>query len=589
MKILVTSLLIICIIYGTGCTALECQQPNVILILTDDQGYGEVGAHGNESIRTPHMDALYHEGIRLTDFHVNNVCSPSRAAIMTGKYSTSVGVWHTLGGKNLLHIEEKTMADIFRENSYNTCMVGKWHLGDNYPYRPEDRGFDQVFRIGGGSLGQVADYWGNGLWDGHYWNGKEWIQTEGYCTDVQFEAAIEFIERAGEKPFFLYLATTAPHAPIGAAPEYVEPYLEMGLNKEVSSFYGMVSNIDENLGLLRSYLKEKGLEKNTLLIFMSDNGSACAKKDSTIFNAGMRGKKGSDYDGGHRVPCFIYWPEGKVSGGRSVTQLTAHIDLLPTLVEACGLTVPENSRFDGINILPILRETRREWPERVLVTEGKVNDREKLFGSSCVMSDRWRLVSGTGLFDIQNDPGQRQALNNPGKYEEMRQHYLKWHSSVGATFDDEYWFIYSDSLSSTPYVTMDLLPDGVNEKPKSVWNQSAVKKGNPDRGQWNIEFPREGIYTFQLCRLPLEPEKMNNSKRNIKELQIMGASLNIDGAQVAASKTINNGQARLKADVTKGKHRISAKFRNNDAGNFSAYYLYIYPGTLNQKTKQCGK
>ncbi|MCP4312434.1 MAG: arylsulfatase [Bacteroidetes bacterium] len=575
MKTLVTSLIIICTIYSSGCTALENQPPNVIIVLTDDQGYGEVGALGNKSIHTPQMDALYHEGIRLTDFHVNNVCSPSRAAIMTGKYSTSVGVWHTLGGKNILHIEEKTMADIFRENSYKTYMVGKWHLGDNYPYRPEDRGFDKVFRIGGGSLGQVADYWENGLWDGHYWNGRDWIQTEGYCTDVQFEAAKNFIDKAGDDPFFLYLATTAPHAPIGAAPEYVEPYLEMGFSKEVSNFYGMVSNIDENLGRLRSFLKEKGMDRNTLLIFLSDNGSACAKKDSTIYNAGMRGKKGSDYEGGHRVPCFFYWPEGKVSGGRSVTQLTAHIDLLPTLVEACGLTLPENSRFDGINILPMLQENLSEWPGRVLVTEGKVNNREKLFSSSCVMSERWRLVSGTGLYDIETDPGQRQILNNPEKTEEMRQLYMNWHGGVSEAFDDEYWFLYSDEHSSTPFVTMDLLPVGINEKPKSVWNQSAVKKGIPDRGVWNIEFQGEGTYTFHLCRLPLEAEKVNNEKGNIREVQITGASLEIDGEQVATSKTIKNGQVKLKAEVTKGRHRISANFRNEDTGNFSTYYLYI--------------
>lgn len=560
---------------SAGCISPLPDPPNVILILTDDQGYGEVAAHGNKSIQTPHMDALYHEGIRLTDFHVNNVCSPSRAAIMTGKYSTSVGVWHTLGGKNLLDIEEKTMADIFRENHYNTFMVGKWHLGDNYPYRPEDRGFDEVFRIGGGSLGQVADYWGNGLWDGHYWNAREWVQTKGYCTDVQFDAAMEFINKAGDDPFFLYLATTAPHAPIGAAPEYVEPYLEMGFNKEVSNFYGMVSNIDENLGRLRSFLQEKGMDKNTLLIFLSDNGSACAKKDSTIYNAGMRGKKGSDYEGGHRVPCFMYWPEGKLSGGRSVTSLTAHIDLLPTLVDACELTVPENSRFDGINILPMLQGNPRKWPVRVIVSEGKVNNRVKLFSSSCVMSNSWRLVSGTTLFNIQTDPGQRRALDNPGKYEEMRQAYIKWHSRVSESFSEEYWFLYADSLSSTPYVTMDLLPSDINQKPKSVWNQAGVKKGIPDQGVWNIDFPCKDRYTFRLCRLPLEAEKVNNKKANIKEMQISGASLVIDGEEVASSETIKNGQVKLNADVTKGRHRISANFREKDAKKFSAYYLYI--------------
>jgi arylsulfatase A-like enzyme len=561
---------------SAGCRSQSAyEKPNVIIILTDDQGYGEVGAHGNELIRTPHMDDLYHEGVRLTDFHVNNVCSPSRAAIMTGKYSTSVGVWHTLGGRSLLDIDEETMADIFKDNAYKTCMVGKWHLGDNYPYRPEDRGFDEVLRIGGGSLGQIADYWGNGLWDGHYWNGTEWILKEGYCTDVQFGAAIDFIDRTGEEPFFIYLATTAPHSPIGAAAEYVDPYLEMGLSKEVSNFYGMVTSIDENLGRLRSYLQEKDLDKNTILIFMSDNGSACAKKDTSIYNAGMRGKKGSDYEGGHRVPCFIYWPYGKLIGGRSLTQLTAHIDLLPTLAEACNLTAQDEVRFDGINILPALKDPNHKLLHRAIVSEGKVNDREKLFKSSCVISDQWRLVSGTELFDIEDDPAQKQPVHDETKTDEMRSHYMNWHSSVSNVFEDEYYFIYSDEHSSTPFVTMDLLPDGINEKPKSVWNQSAVKKGIMDRGVWNIDFPEAGIYTFRLCRFPDEAALSQGEKMKMSDMNIHSAYIVIDGEVLAESDKIDNGQAKIKVNMSEGKHKIAANFTDKYNNSFSAYCLYI--------------
>lgn len=551
------------------------EKPNVIIILTDDQGYGEVGAHGNQYIRTPNMDKLYRQGVRLTDFHVNNVCSPSRAALMTGKYSASVGVWHTLGGYNNLNVEETTIADVFESNNYNTYMVGKWHLGDNYPYRPEDRGFDEVFRIGGGSLGQVADYWENGLWDGHYWDGNEWVKSDGYCTDVQFDAAIDFIEKSGDEPFFLYLATTAPHSPIGAAPEYVDPYFKMGFNKEVANFYGMVTNIDDNLGRLRTYLQEKGLEENTLIIFMSDNGSACAKKDTSIFNSGMRGKKGSDYEGGHRVPCFLYWPKGGVTGGKSATQLTAHIDLLPTLVEACDLSMSEDIEFDGVNILPVLQNPKTEWPGRVLVTEGKVNDREKLYKSSCVISDNWRLVSGTELYDIHTDPGQKKSLNDQEKINELKENYQLWHSGVNSAFDKEYWFIFSDSLFTTPFVTMDLLPDGKNKKRKSVWNQSAVKKGVYDRGVWNIEFPESGTYTFLLTRLPEEAKSVTDSKKKIKELEIVSASVNVDNKLIATSNEISNGKVKLEVELPAGKHKISANFVNSEGETFSAYYLYI--------------
>jgi len=575
MRILISILAFVSLL-SSGCKSQSVhEKPNVIIILTDDQGYGEVGAHGNAFIRTPHMDELYNEGVRLTDFHVNNVCSPSRAAIMTGKYSSSVGVWHTLGGNNILNIAEKTMADVFNENNYSTYMVGKWHLGDNYPYRPEDRGFDQVLRIGGGSLGQVADYWDNGLWDGHYWNGKEWILMEGYCTDIQFDAAIDFIDQTGEEPFFLYLATAAPHSPIGAAPEYVDSYLEMGFSKEVANFYGMVTNIDKNLGSLRLYLNEKGIEDNTILIFMSDNGSACAKKDSTIFNAGMRGKKGSDYEGGHRVPCFIYWPDGKLMGGGSLTPITAHIDLLPTLVEACNLTASDEIGFDGINILPALQDTNHKLPDRTIITEGKVNDREKLFKSSCVILDNWRLVSGTELFDINNDPAQEHTIENQDKSDELREQYLNWHNRVSGVFEEEYCFIYSDSFSSTPFVTMDLLPDGFNVKPKSVWNQSAVKKGVYDLGVWNIEFLEEGLYTFRLCRLPGEAFDSSNDKKKSKDLEIVSASVSIDGQKYAESTDYVDGQFTMEVNVSKGKHKVSANFIDKNGLYFSAYYLYI--------------
>ncbi len=566
---------VICLASGIWFSVMAQDKPNVIIVLTDDQGYGEVAAHGNEFIRTPHLDELHDEGVRLTDFHVNNVCSPSRAAIMTGKYATSVGVWHTIGGTNILNIEEKTMADVFRENDYKTYMVGKWHLGDNYPYRPEDRGFDEVLRIGGGSLGQVADYWENGLWDGHYWNGNEWVMKEGYCTDVQFDAALNFIDRAGETPFFLHLATTAPHSPIGAAPEYVEPYLEMGLSKGVANFYGMVTSIDENMGRLRAYLSKKNLEENTILIFMSDNGSACAKKDTSIFNAGMRGKKGSDYEGGHRVPCFVYWPGGDVEGGKSLTQLTAHLDILPTLIEACDLSIEENIQFDGESILTLLRDTQIELPDRVIVSEGKVNDREKLYNSSCVMNANWRLVSGSELYDMQSDPGQKKAIDDKARVEEMREQYMNWHSKVSEAFDHEYCFVYSDSASSVPFVTMDLLPDGKKNKPKSVWNQSAVKKGVYDRGVWNIEFPEDDTYTFQLSRVPIEAENTSYDSKKLKNMNITGASVTIDGVLIASSEGITDDQVKLEAKVSKGQHKISANFRNNKKESFSAYYLYI--------------
>lgn len=559
-----------------GETERHTAMPNVILIVTDDQGYGEVGANGNSSIHTPNMDELYMEGVRLEDFHVNNVCAPSRAALMTGKNAASVGVWHTLGGRNILSKEESTMGDHFKENGYKTCMVGKWHLGDNYPYRPEDRGFEEVFRIGGGSLGQVADYWNNGLWDGHYWDGERWVQTEGYCTDVQFDAAIEFIERSGSNPFFLYLATTAPHSPVGADQEYVAPYLKKGFDKKVAEFYGMVTNIDKNLGRLRSHLRKKSLAENTILIFMSDNGSACGKKDPDIFNGGMRGKKGSDYEGGHRVPCFFYWPDGGINGGRSIHELTAHIDLLPTLAEACKLQIPDTVNFEGINLLPFLAQNKQagEWPERYLVTEGKVNNREKIFSSSCVMQEEWRLVAGEELYNIHLDPSQVNRTDDPGKTEEMKKKYLDWHNQVSISFKEEYCFQYHEDSDHIPYVSMDLLPfENKNQVMKTVWNQGGVKKGMKNTGYWNVAFPEEGTYQFVISRIPYEA--IASPEQNLKEMDLIRASVWIDGEIRASTNLIEKEKTAIDLKLEKGRHKIAALLENTQGETFSAYYLYI--------------
>ena len=237
------------------------QQPNVILINVDDQGYGDLGCTGNPIIQTPHIDQLYNESVRFTDYHVNAVCAPSRAALMAGQNAAKVGVWHTLGGNEIVRADVTLMPEYFKRGGYSTMMVGKWHIGDNFPFRPEDRGFDQVYRIGGGNPGQVPDYWGNGIFDTHYWDGKQWLGSQGFCTDVQFDRSMDFIRQHKEEPFFLYLATTAVHSPVGAPEEYYALYPQ--LEGKVQAFYAMVSNLDTNVGRLREFLKAERLSENT--------------------------------------------------------------------------------------------------------------------------------------------------------------------------------------------------------------------------------------------------------------------------------------------------------------------------------------
>ncbi|MGI9240240.1 MAG: arylsulfatase, partial [Verrucomicrobiales bacterium] len=321
------------------------QRPNVIVVITDDQGYGDLGCHGNELIKTPNLDDLHSQSTRLTNFHVSPTCAPTRAALMTGRYANATGVWHTIMGRSILRRDEATIGRVFADAGYATGMFGKWHLGDNFPSRPEDMGFEHVVRHGGGGVGQLPDVWGNDYFDDTYWVNGTKKSFEGYCTDIWFSEALSFIEskRGQGQPFLAYLSTNAPHSPFLVGEEYKQIYAD---NPEVpnAAFYGMISNLDENVGRLLGKLESWGLGENTIVIFMTDNGTSAGyagpKKDGGAakgFNAGMRGKKGSEYDGGHRVPFFIRWPAGGVTAGRDIPTLTAHIDVLPTLMEYCGI------------------------------------------------------------------------------------------------------------------------------------------------------------------------------------------------------------------------------------------------------------
>ncbi|MDA7866156.1 arylsulfatase, partial [Akkermansiaceae bacterium] len=386
------------------------KKPNVILIMTDDQGYGDLGCHGNPVLKTPHLDQMHAESVRLTDFHVSPFCTPTRAALMTGNHPAYTGAYRTSSGRTMMHADEKTLAHLFADAGYATGMVGKWHLGDNAPHRPQDRGFQDVLWHRCGGIGQASDYWGNDYFDDTYErattdNMQGTLEKfEGYCTDVWFREGLRFVERNKNKRFFLYLALNAPHGPYFVPPEWAKPYQG---NKQVpnANFYGMVANIDHNMGLLRKRLKELELSDNTILIFMTDNGTSSGAKfqglDSEArsgFNAGMRGKKSSIYDGGHRVPFFIHWPQGGLVGGRDIDTLAAHIDVLPTLADLCGIPLPKDDAPDGLSLKPLLEGAKDPWPRKHHIVQfhggaGGGALPPQPFAHSVVMSERWRLVN----------------------------------------------------------------------------------------------------------------------------------------------------------------------------------------------------
>ena len=258
-------------------------QPNIILIMTDDQGYGDVGALGNTMIRTPNLDKLAGESVRLTNFHVDPTCAPTRAALMTGKYSSRTGVWDTFGGRSIVARDETMMPKLLADAGYATGMFGKWHLGDNYPFRPEDKGFQHVVQHGGGGVGQTPDYWGNNYFDDTYWVNGTLTKFKGYVTDVWFDEALQFIEKNSKQPFFAYIATNAPHGPFFVDEKYSNPYADKGVVSPMAEFYGMIENIDENMGRLDAKLTELGLHENTVVIFMTDNGTAAGVSSEVTF------------------------------------------------------------------------------------------------------------------------------------------------------------------------------------------------------------------------------------------------------------------------------------------------------------------
>jgi len=546
--------------------------PNVVLVITDDQGYGDLGCHGNEIIRTPNLDALYEQSVRLTDFHVGPTCAPTRAALMTGHYCNRTGVWHTIMGRSLLRKDEVTMADVFGAGGYRTGIFGKWHLGDNFPFRPQDRGFHEVLVHGGGGVGQTPDYWGNDYFDDTYWHNGTPKKHTGYCTDIWFDGAMRFIETNRERPFFVYLTTNAPHGPYNVSEKYSGLY--EGKNVPNANFYGMITNIDENMGRLLRKLKALDLEENTILIFMTDNGTAAGFRGGKGFNSGMRGTKGSEYDGGHRVPCFVRWPAGGLGGGRNVHRLTAHVDLLPTLIDLCGLEGPARATFDGTSLAPLLKGDDADWPDRILVTDSQRIEHPEKWRKSAVMTDRWRLINGKELYDLPRDPGQTSDVADeyPSVVRKLRQAYEKWWEDVSQRFD-EYCEIVLGSDEENPARLTCHDWHGGGAVP---WAQGHVRKGLETNGFWAVDVAQAGEYEFSLRRWPMEVDApINAAIPGGRAIRAQQARLQIANVDVTKPIDAQAKEVTFKVSLPAGKTTLRTWFTADDGTSRGAFFAYV--------------
>jgi arylsulfatase A-like enzyme len=389
--------------------SLENSRPNIVFIITDDQGYGELSCHGNPILKTPNLDRLHAASLRFTQFHVSPTCAPTRAALLTGKHEFRSGVTHTIFERERLSLRANTLAELLQKSGYRTGIFGKWHLGDEDEFLPNRRGFDESFIHGAGGIGQTypgscGDAPNNTYFDPWIWHNDRFVKTSGYCTDVFFNQAADWIDRGGKKPFLAWISPNVPHDPfISPGAAWEAPYLNAGLSTNAIRYYAMIAHFDAALGRLLDHLENRKLLESTLIVFVTDNGHSVP----TVYNAGMKAAKGTPYQGGIRVPSFWSW-RGRIPAGVDCNALTAHLDFLPTIAQLAGRPAPPN--LDGHSLLPLLQNPASPWPDRLLFThvgrwESGDSAAHKHRGSA-VRSPRYKLVNGSELYDLQEDPAE---------------------------------------------------------------------------------------------------------------------------------------------------------------------------------------
>lgn len=422
-------------------------RPNVVIVMPDDVGYGDFGCHGNPVIKTPRIDAFAKQSVRFTDFHVSPTCAPTRAALLTGRHEFKSGVTHTIFERERLSLNAVTLAQWLKSAGYTTGVFGKWHLGDEAAYRPEKRGFDEVFIHGGGGIGQTfpgscGDAPGSMYSNPTILHNGTFEKTRGYCTDVFFNQALRWIKKVKNTstPFFAYITPNAAHAPLQCPEEYAGRHAGR-VPEKAAKLYGMIENIDDNFGRLTDALRDLGLEDNTLVVFLTDNGGT---EGVSVFNAGMRGAKNTPYQGGTRVPSFWRWPAG-FRGNAEVPALAAHVDVLPTLAELAGLALDGRLRgqVEGRSLAPLLNDPAAAWPDRVLVTHlgrwPRGGAGQAKYAGCSVRNARFTLVNNAELFDLKADPGETRDVSaaHPGEVAKLRAAYDAWWADVIPRLENE--------------------------------------------------------------------------------------------------------------------------------------------------------
>jgi arylsulfatase A len=476
----------------SGAASQDEKRPNILLILADDMGWGDVRSHGNEKIETPVLDRLAAEGARFDRFFVSPVCAPTRASLLTGRWSLRTGVSWVTRGLETMRAEEVTLAEALRGAGYATGAFGKWHNGAHHPFHPNAQGFDQF-------LGFCAGHWNNYFDTTLEENGRP-APTKGFITDVLTDAALAFIDKNRERPFFCYVPFNAPHGPFQAPDRFFDRCRARGLDPQTAAIYGMVENVDENVGRLLRKLDDLKLAERTVVLFLTDNGP-----NSDRFNGGLRGRKGSVHEGGIRVPLFVRWP-GRIRPGIAVKEIAAHVDLFPTLLDLAGVPAPRGPALDGASLAPLLLGDGNEWPDRKLFThQSRGGEVEPVPGS--VRTRRWRLVNDGRkweLFDMEADPGEKAdaAERHPAIAADLRKAYEDWFRDVTARPVER--LPIPVGLEAAPEVELPApeayLKGAVRWMGKSGWANDWITNwtGLDDQVRWEIDVARAGRYEVTL-------------------------------------------------------------------------------------------
>jgi len=545
-------------------------KPNVIIVLTDDQGYGDLSCHGNPILKTPNLDKLHQESIRFTDFHVAPMCTPTRGQLLTGRDAMANGATFVCMGRSMIRNDLPTMADIFASNGYHTGHFGKWHLGDSYPHRPQDRGFLETIHHGAWGITSIADYFGNDYWDDTYRHNHQLEEYQGYCTEVWFDEAMKYMKtrHAKKEPFFVYLPTNCPHSPHWVDDKYSEPYRQQGLDQKTAKFFGQIANIDENMGRLLTMLDRTGIAENTLLIYMTDNGTVAGHN---VFNAGMRGRKTELWEGGHRVPCFMRWPAGNLGKPRDIDVLSQCQDILPTLTDLCHLEAPNSMVTDGISLAGLLRKKEKTVGDRMLVVRYGPDGRAKW--ECAVLWNKWRLVKGEQLYDVSTDPHQDKdiAAKHPDIAAAMRKHYEQWWAKTIPQFEQpRYIHLGSEEANLVMLYSSDW-------KGSYADNFKNLSEGN-QIGYWDVLVERKGEYKVTLSRWHPSTDNaldapIQGPQGKGKAVPIAKARIKVGNVDISQPSVTGQKEVSFSLHLEAGKIQLSTWFYDKDGKELcSAYY-----------------